>query len=77
MMTLAYCRYPRNHAMLNLGRNDRWVDLKEPNKPAAKPTGASPVSQPGALTTNATPAPRPAPAPATPAIASGKSAVIQ
>jgi cytoskeletal protein CcmA (bactofilin family) len=53
--------------MLNLGRNDRWVDLKEPNKPAAKPTGASPVSQPGALTTNATPAPRPAPAPATPA----------
>jgi cytoskeletal protein CcmA (bactofilin family) len=46
--------------MLNLGRNDRWVDVKEPNKPtdkpAAKPAPASPIPA-GTVT----PTPRPAP----------------
>jgi len=49
--------------MLNLGRNDRWVDVKEPNKPAAKPVGAPPNPQPGTVISGATPTPRPSPAP--------------
>jgi cytoskeletal protein CcmA (bactofilin family) len=62
MMTLAY-RY-RGHAMLNLGRNDRWVDLKESNKPGDKPPIKPAGASPGAAAT-VTPAARPvAPAPA-------------
>ena len=49
--------------MLNLGRNDRWVDVKETNKSAAKPnTSSSPASPSGAVISGATPTPRAAPA---------------
>ena len=34
--------------MLNLGRNDRWVDVKDSSKPEAKPTATNAVQQPGA-----------------------------
>ena len=32
--------------MLNLGRNDRWVDLKDSSKPDAKPTATNAMQQP-------------------------------
>ena len=32
--------------MLNLGRNDRWVDLKESNKPEAKPASTNAAAKP-------------------------------
>jgi cytoskeletal protein CcmA (bactofilin family) len=32
--------------MLNLGRNDRWVDVKDPAKPEAKPTVTNAMQQP-------------------------------
>ena len=32
--------------MLNLGRNDRWVDLKDSSKPEAKPTATNAMQQP-------------------------------
>ncbi len=50
--------------MLNLGRNDRWVDLKESNKPEAKPTSTN-AQPPKPATTgpNVTSSVRPAPAP--------------
>src|SRR4051812_14512674 len=47
--------------MLNLGRNDRWVDVKEPNKPGAKPAATPPTPQPGTVLSGAMPTPRPAP----------------
>jgi cytoskeletal protein CcmA (bactofilin family) len=51
--------------MLNLGRNDRWVDLKESNKPEAKPASTNPPPKPAATGPSVTSTPRPAPAPAT------------
>ena len=49
--------------MLNLGRNDRWVDVKDSGKPAAKPsTPTNAMPQP----TTATPAQRPAATPTAP-----------
>ena len=50
--------------MLNLGRNDRWVDLKESNKPEAKPTSTNAVAKPATAVPNVTSTVRPAPAPA-------------
>src|SRR3954454_8420338 len=32
--------------MLNLGRNDRWVDVKDSAKPEAKPTVSNAMQQP-------------------------------
>ena len=56
--------------MLNLGRNDRWVDVKESNKSAAKPSNPSSTSsQPGTVISGATPTPRATPASSTPAAA--------
>jgi cytoskeletal protein CcmA (bactofilin family) len=53
--------------MLNLGRNDRWVDVKEPNKPGVKPAATSATPQPGTVISGAMPTPRPNPQPPTPA----------
>ena len=62
--------------MLNLGRNDRWVDVKESNKPAGKPVAPSTPAPSGAPAqsgtsahsgtpiSGATPTPRATPAPA-------------
>ena len=36
--------------MLNLGRNDRWVDVKDSAKPEAKPTVSHAMQQPGTPT---------------------------
>jgi cytoskeletal protein CcmA (bactofilin family) len=56
--------------MLNLGRNDRWVDVKESNKSAAKPSNPSSTpSQPGTVISGATPTPRATPASSSPAAA--------
>jgi cytoskeletal protein CcmA (bactofilin family) len=50
--------------MLNLGRNDRWVDLTESNKPEAKPASTNPAAKPATTVPNVTSTVRPAPAPA-------------
>jgi cytoskeletal protein CcmA (bactofilin family) len=60
--------------MLNLGRNDRWVDVKEPNKPGAKPAVTPAAPQPGSVISGAMPTPRPAPQPVTPAPAPAAAA---
>ena len=60
--------------MLNLGRNDRWVDVKEPNKPGAKPAATPAAPQPGTVISGAMPTPRPAPQPVTPAPAPAAAA---
>src|SRR3954454_4652153 len=41
--------------MLNLGRNDRWVDVKDSAKPEAKPTGSHALQQPRPPTSTARP----------------------
>ena len=53
--------------MLNLGRNDRWVDVKESNKPGDKPV-TKPATTTVAPAVMSTPASRPAPAPREPAV---------
>jgi cytoskeletal protein CcmA (bactofilin family) len=59
--------------MLNLGRNDRWVDVKESNKPTAKPGLASAPAQSGTPISGATPTPRATPTPQPAPVASPAS----
>jgi len=45
--------------MLNLGRNDRWVDVKDSTKPEAKPTVSNAMQQPGTPTSTVRPSQSP------------------
>jgi len=45
--------------MLNLGRNDRWVDVKDSAKPEAKPTVSNAMQQPGTPTSTVRPSQSP------------------
>jgi cytoskeletal protein CcmA (bactofilin family) len=59
----------RINAMLNIGRNDRWVDLKDSGKPGAKPaSGATAAATTQPPLPGVSPARHAAPAAAEPAI---------
>jgi cytoskeletal protein CcmA (bactofilin family) len=45
--------------MLNLGRNDRWVDVKDSTKPEAKPTVSNAIQQPSTPTSTVRPSQSP------------------
>jgi len=45
--------------MLNLGRNDRWVDVKDSAKPEAKPTVSNAMQQPSTPTSTVRPSQSP------------------